>query len=139
MVNNSGLRPLGVAVLLEPYEPERKVGKIMLPENVQDRTVMLENRARVIAVGPSAWDDEKQARAVPGDLVLVTRMAGYMAKGPLDGKTYRFVNDRDIFAGIDEAMAAANEEEPVVRSSDEDTEIKAASFIRRDGIGGANG
>lgn len=103
MENQSGLRPLGVAVLIEPYEPERKVGQIVIPDNVQERTVMLENRARVVEAGPAAWADEPQPRAKPGDLVLVTKFAGYMAKGPRDGKVYRFVNDRDIFAGIEEA------------------------------------
>lgn len=98
--NKSGLRPLGVAVLIEAHEPERKAGKIVIPENVAERTAMLENRGRVVAVGPSAWHDEPTPRAKPGDLVLVTRFAGFSAKGA-DGKTYRFVNDRDIFAGMD--------------------------------------
>lgn len=103
--NLSGLRPLGVAVLIEPHEPERKAGKIVIPQNVSDRTVMLEDRARVLAVGPSAWHDEPAPRAKPGDLVLVAKFSGYMAKGA-DGKTYRIVNDRDIFAGLDEAAWA---------------------------------
>lgn len=100
--NRTGLRPLGVAVLIEPFEPERRVGKIVIPENVSDRTTMLENRARVLAVGPAAWHDEPVPRAKPGDIVLVTKFAGAMAKSPVDGKIYRFVNDRDIYAGMDE-------------------------------------
>lgn len=97
--NESGLRPLGRAVLVEYYEPERKGGLIIIPENVKDVTVMLEQRAVVIECGASCWPDEP-ARAKPGDKVLIARMAGAAAVGPSDGKRYRLVNDRDIFAQI---------------------------------------
>ena len=98
-VNESGLKPLGRAVLLEHYEPERKAGLIVIPENVKDRTVMLEQRAVVIELGQHCYPDEP-ARCAPGDKVLVSRMAGYIAVGPADGKRYLMVNDRDIFAQI---------------------------------------
>ena len=97
--NTSGLIPLGRAVLVEYYEPERKDSLIIIPDNVQDRAVLLEQRARVIALGSACWPDEPP-RAKPGDLVLISRMAGYSCRGPGDKKPYRFVNDRDIFAGI---------------------------------------
>lgn len=101
VTNTSGLRPLGRAVLLEHYEPERKVGLIVIPDNVKDRTVMLEQRAVVIELGEHAYPDEPQ-RCKPGDKVLVARMSGYLAVGPADGKRYLMVNDRDIFAQITE-------------------------------------
>lgn len=100
MVNNSGLDPRGVAVLIKLYEPERKGAQIVLPDNVQGRLSMVDNRAVVVAVGPSAWHDEPAPRAVVGEKVLVTKFAGFMAKGPLDGEMYRLVNDRDIFCAI---------------------------------------
>lgn len=62
--------------------------------------MMVESRAVVIDIGPAAWSDEAQPRARPGDKVFITKYAGYMAKGTADGKMYRFINDRDIFAGI---------------------------------------
>lgn len=99
--NTSGLSPLGRAVLIAPYEPEIQQGLIQLPDSVRGRTLMVEQRATVIAVGPSAWDDESTPRAVPGDRVLVTKFAGYMAVGTQDKLQYRLVNDRDIFARID--------------------------------------
>jgi len=98
--NKSGLAPLGVAVLIEPYEPERHGALIELPDAVQGRMSMVDNRARVVEVGPSAWHDEPAPRARAGDKVLVTKFAGFMAKGPADGKVYRLVNDRDIFCAI---------------------------------------
>lgn len=100
MINKSGLEPLGHAVLIAPYEPEIRQGLIQLPDSVKARTQMVEQRATVIAVGSCAWDDEATPRAVPGDKVLVTKFAGYMAVGPADGEQYRLVNDRDIFAKI---------------------------------------
>lgn len=100
MDNRSGLRPLGVAVLIKAYEPERKGAQIVIPETVSSRLAMVDNRAVVIEVGPSAWHDEPTPRAKAGDRVLVTKFAGFMAKGPADGQDYRIVNDRDIFTQI---------------------------------------
>mgnify|MGYP003342615423 CR=1 FL=1 len=99
MKNESGLAPLGRAVLIEHYEPEKKGSLIELPDMVKDRTLMVEQRAVVIECGPGCWPDEPP-RAKVGDRVLISKMAGYLAIGPADGKRYRFVNDRDIFAAI---------------------------------------
>lgn len=99
MTNTSGLKPLGRAVLLQHYEPERKQGLIVIPESVQERQLMLEQRAIVIEVGEHAWPDEPP-RAKPGDKVLVSRYAGSLANGPLDGQKYLLINDRDIYAAI---------------------------------------
>ena len=100
MKNESGLKPLGVAVLIKTYEPERKGGVIEIPEQVQSRSAMVDIRAIVVEVGPSAWHDEPSPRAKEGDKVLVTKFAGMMAKGPADGQQYRLVNDRDIYCAI---------------------------------------
>lgn len=100
MENKSGLEPRGVAVLIKGYEPERKQAQIVLPDAVQGRMSMVDNRAVVVAIGPSAWHDEPQPRAKIGDKVLVTKFAGFLAKGPGDGEMYRLVNDRDIFCAI---------------------------------------
>lgn len=97
--NSSGLEPLGRAILVEHYEPERVGALIHIPDQVQGRMMMVEQRAVVIAVGPAAWPDEPP-RAQVGDKVLVSKMAGYMATGTADGKLYRLINDRDIFARI---------------------------------------
>lgn len=98
--NKSGLRPTGVAVLLKPYEPERKGAMIVIPDNVKERTAMVDNRMEVVEVGANAWHDEPSPRAQAGDKVLVTKFAGFMAVGPKDGQVYRLVNDRDIFCQI---------------------------------------
>lgn len=99
MENLSGLKPLGRAVLVEYYEPERKDSLIVIPDSIKERSMMVEQRAKVVELGAYAWPDEP-ARAKPGDLVLISKMAGYIARGPADGKLYALVNDRDIFAQI---------------------------------------
>lgn len=101
-MNESGLKPAGRAVLVAPYTPERKQGLIVLPDEVLSRDQMIEVRAIVIEAGPSAWCDEAQPRAKVGDKVLVSKFAGFVATGTKDGKPYRFINDRDIFAIIED-------------------------------------
>lgn len=102
MKNKSGLTPLGQAVIVEPYTAERTVKStlIEIPASAKDRLTMAEQRAKVIAVGPEAWKDEKEPRAKPGDHVMVSAYAGFMTTGPLDGKHYRVINGRDIFLRI---------------------------------------
>lgn len=106
MENKSGLHPLGVAVLVKDYRPERKYGQIILPDNVSERQSMIDSRVQVVAVGPSAWCDEPSPRATEGDIVLVSKFSGYMAGGA-DGELYRLVNDRDVFCGMDDAQFEA--------------------------------
>lgn len=103
MSNKSGLKPLGCAVLVETYEPQKKGSVIVMPDAVKDRMVMMEQRAIVVAVGPEAWSEEREPRAKPGDHVLITKHAGYVAGADCtaDGQTYRLVNDRDIFCAIE--------------------------------------
>lgn len=112
MVNTSGLVPLGRAVLVRMVELEDlKTEVIAIPDHVRQSSSVMEQRAEVIAVGSTAWEDEaimfcgfplwKRPRAKVGDRVIVTKMAGYIAKGPRDQKLYRMVNDRDIFCRIE--------------------------------------
>lgn len=102
--NTSGLTPLGHAVIVEPYEPEVKKSLLELPKEAAGRMSMLEQRAIVIAVGPLAWSNEPEARAKPGDKVLVAKYEGYTVgtDRSLDGKLYRVVNDMAIFCRFEE-------------------------------------
>ncbi len=100
-MNSSGLEPVGRAVLIKPYEAKDaiKSGVIQIPDHIRGNMQMVEQKAVVVAVGASCWHDEPCARAVPGDHVIVTKYAGYMAVGD-DGEQYRLVNDRDVFAKL---------------------------------------
>jgi co-chaperonin GroES (HSP10) len=97
--NTSGLKPLGRAVLVKHYEPERKQSMLVLPDMVHERTLMVEQRAVVVEIGPACWPDEPP-RAKPGDKVLVSKMSGHITRGTKDGQIYRIINDRDIFTAI---------------------------------------
>ena len=108
MKNTSGLHPVGHAVLVRPYKPEDLIpsgSKLILPETVKQRQLLVENRAVVIEVGSECWIDEKEPRAKVGDHVYMTKMAGHIAIGlecgVKDGLAYRLINDRDIFCRIE--------------------------------------
>lgn len=100
MKNTSGLRPLGTAVLVEPYDSEFANTTLVIPETARERSMMVEVHATVIAVGPEAWVKEGCKRAQPGDKVLVSKWCGHITQGPADGKMYRMVNAEDIFCKI---------------------------------------
>lgn len=107
MENLSGLVPLGRAVLVKMVELEdiqMKNSRIQIPEHIRRQSSVMEQRAQVVAIGESAWEDEKAPRAKVGDKVIVTKMAGYVAQGPKDQQLYRLVNDRDIFCRIEEGV-----------------------------------
>lgn len=114
MINQSGLHPQGVAILMIPYEPEVKIWSdtLIIPDSVREGLQVLENRQVVVEVGPAAWNDEPAPRAVPGDVVLITKHAGFVATGA-DGRLYRMCNAREVFCQIDvkafEAAKAAKE------------------------------
>lgn len=106
VVNTSGLKPVGRAVLLQPYGVEEKTaGGILLPDMVRKKDQMAEQRAVVVEVGPSAWEEERTPRACIGDRVLFSKYAGYVAIGPADDREYRVVNDSDIFMVITKEKA----------------------------------
>jgi co-chaperonin GroES (HSP10) len=101
-VNQSGLKPLGLAVLIKPYETEIKTTLIAIPDTVKQRLALFQDRGVVIEIGPWAWHDEPKPRAKVGDHVIIAKFAGVMVQGTADGEAYRMVNDRDIFVGVEE-------------------------------------
>ena len=100
IVNKSGLKPVGRAVLVLPYEPQKESSIIVLPESVRERAILLDMRVTIIEIGPEAWSDEKVPRCKVGDRVLVAKHSGAFMRGTLDDVQYRIVNDRDIFTVI---------------------------------------
>lgn len=101
MQNKSGIKPLGRAVLVKPYEPEKASSIIELPDFVKERDVMIEQRAQIVDLGPLAWHTEPVPRAKIGDKVMVSKFAGVLVQGTADGEQYRLINDNDIFAAIE--------------------------------------
>lgn len=99
--HDSGIRPKGHAVLGLPYEKPKKDSRIVIPETVKERTQILEDKIRIVAIGGACWSDEPEPRAQIGDLVLIPHLAGRAVRGK-DGIIYRMVNDRDVIAECDE-------------------------------------
>jgi co-chaperonin GroES (HSP10) len=97
--NQSGLAPLGRAILVEPFDKARTTSVIALPDSVLRNERILDVKVRVVELGPECYPDEKP-RCHPGDVVFIAKMSGFVAQGPKDGKMYRFVNDRDVFAKV---------------------------------------
>lgn len=115
VLNQSGLRPVGHAVLLSPYQPEfdkAKAAGLAIPdEDFRMQGMLVEMRCTVIALGPDCWRNDSDTwlkrwltpwrpRALPGDRVMVSKFAGAVLHGPEDGRVYRAVNDQDIFMTI---------------------------------------
>lgn len=103
--NRSGFRATGHRVLLVPEEVEKKTASgIVLP----GKTVHAEEQRAVIAtvleIGPDAWSDKSTDYCQVGDKVLIGMYVGKFHESPVDGKTYRFVNDLDIISPISEPL-----------------------------------
>jgi co-chaperonin GroES (HSP10) len=115
VLNPSGLRPAGHAVLCEPYEPEFDAAKrigIVIPDKLRNQSIMVEMRVRVLELGPMAYRKDNQTwlarlltpfrpRCRPGDKIMVNDYCGAIVMGSLDGKQYRLVNDEDVFVVIE--------------------------------------
>ena len=101
-MHESGLEPLGHAVLTVAYDPEEATRSIIIPESAKQGMKSLETRAIVVATGELAWADEPTPRAVAGDKVLLANFSGVLVTGPKDGKIYRMVNDRDIYCKFED-------------------------------------
>jgi len=100
--NTSGIEPSGHRIVVLPIEKERKTESgIVLTDAYADREDMAQIEAWVVAVGPSAWADQKVSGrwAQPGDKVLIAKFSGLYHTGP-DGKKYRVINDLDVVARI---------------------------------------
>lgn len=99
--NEAGLVPAGHRILVKMDEAERTTsGGIVIPEEAAEREEMSGTRAIVIAVGESAWADQRVSGkwAKPGDRVLIAKFAGQLWKRR--GVKYRVINDLDLVAVI---------------------------------------
>ena len=107
-MNNSGVQPLDLRVLVKPDAvEERSKGGIILPEAVKDVEKFACQKGTLVAVGENAWE-EAAGRSVnvrkpaPGDRVMVGKYAGVRIKG-LDGEDYVLMNDEDVVGRLEEA------------------------------------
>jgi co-chaperonin GroES (HSP10) len=99
-VNETGLHPLGHAVLIAPDETQLS-NIILMPEDQREKELMNMTIGRIVEIGPSAWMDEPVPRAFPGEMVVISKFAGAIVVGK-DEKPYRMVNSDDVYCRRDE-------------------------------------
>lgn len=86
-------------------ELKKKGGLIEIPESALAQGAAIDQFGTVVEVGSECWLDERKPRAAAGDVVVVTKFAGWVTRGPEDGELYRMVNDRDVFCKVKSEVA----------------------------------
>ena len=107
--NNSGLIPVGTSIVVLPDQVDEKSegGIILATESELDRYQMRQTDAKVVAISPRAFYDERNesgeiiSRCVVGDKVIIAAFSGMVRKG-IDGLTYRIIHDTDVVAILGE-------------------------------------
>lgn len=101
IANESGIEPCGHRIVVRVDEVERQTESgIILREDTADREEMSGTKATVVAVGPSAWADQKIGGqwAKVGDRVMIAKFAGQLWKRA--NVKYRVISDLDVIAVI---------------------------------------
>lgn len=101
-----GITPTGFCALVAIAEQqERTAGGVFLPDSMKDKNQVVEQRGRLVAISPVAFDfanfSEEELPKV-GDAVIIAKLSGVQVDGQ-DGRKYRLVQDRDVLAVVEEA------------------------------------
>lgn len=91
------LKPIGDLIVVEPAEPEEKVGSIILAPSAKEEA----KHGRAIAVGPGkvhdGWTEPMTVRK--GDTVLYSKYAKEHFK--FQGKQYLVLHEADVIGILD--------------------------------------
>lgn len=100
MINTSGIKPVGVSILILPDNVEQKTasGIVLATDTQIEREQLRQTDGVVVELAANAYYDEKPRCAV-GDRVIMAAYAGMVRKG-LDDKSYRLIKDNDVVAII---------------------------------------
>lgn len=110
MINNSGITPMDLRVLVLPDPVQEKTaGGIFLPDQSKEQEKYATVKGTLVAVGENAWEEAASrspgfTRPKPGDRVMMAKYGGIMIKGS-DGQDYRIMNDEDVIARLLEDAA----------------------------------
>jgi hypothetical protein len=135
--NESGLEPTGQAILCVPYLPELTKSVLHTPDQVMALELMREMRATVIELGEMAFKFiapdgtivQLPRRCEPGDNVLISKFAGVIVKGPLDGKIYRLCNHDDVICRLRGDLSQMMLKDPVAQSKQQGGEGRSQAKI----------
>jgi co-chaperonin GroES (HSP10) len=99
--NKSGFRATGHRLLLlGAQKEETSAGGILLVKSHQDKEQQHQVWAEVVEVGHDAWSDKSTDFCQVGDKILVGQYVGKFHESPVDGKTYRFIQDLDVISPL---------------------------------------
>lgn len=100
--------PRGWKILVEKIKPKEKTaGGILLPDQSREAESYLSICAKVVSIGPMAWCDRDTGQpwtggawAKEGDWIIIPKFTQF--KMEIDGNEYRFINDDEIIATVDD-------------------------------------
>ena len=101
--NKSGFRATGHRLLLLGQQKDdyaKTDSGIILTAKTQDQEQQHQVWATVVEIGPVAWSDISTDFCAVGDKVLVGAYTGKFHESPVDGKTYRFIQDLDVISPL---------------------------------------
>ena len=92
-----GFWPVGDRIIILPEVVEEKsTGGILLTHSTREREEMAQIKAKVIAIGPTAWATTiGGAWCRVGQYIGISKWAGAIYEGK-DGRKYRVINDVDV-------------------------------------------
>lgn len=93
--NEAGITPVGHNILVRMDDVERETASgIIIRDEQADREEMSGTKATVVAVGASAWSDQKTPWAKVGDHIMMAKFAGQLWSV---GKVkYRIISDLSV-------------------------------------------
>ena len=108
-MNKSGLIPVEYKVVVKPFAVEEtddvlaaaKRAGLEVVSTQMEREQLSQVKARLVAVGSVAFDGWGDKIPQVGDVVLISKYAGFINIGN-DGEEYRLINDKDIVAIVEE-------------------------------------
>lgn len=100
----AGMTMTGWNVLVIPEVVEEKVGSIFIPAAARDKEEVVQQRGRILSLGPASFDhaDYKGQEPKVGAAILFAKLAGFRIEGA-DGQSYRVIQDKDIVGILEEA------------------------------------
>jgi co-chaperonin GroES (HSP10) len=101
-----GMRATGWNLIVVPEPVDEKRGAIFIPDSVKDKEEIVQQRGRVVSIGPAAFTaaDYAGEEPVEGDAVIFAKLAGFKIQ-LADGKLARVIQDRDVAVILDEEAA----------------------------------